>query len=161
MITLRKATPQDTPTIVRLNDAVVEMTSPMDPDRFRELFDLSSYCVVAEQDGEVIGFVLAMQMGDVYANANFEWFSQRLNNFVYIDRIVIDERARGHGLGKRFYDHISDVASANGCLVMCAEMDLVPPNESSLKFHQNFGFVKLGERKYDSGKIVSMQIVGL
>lgn len=161
MITLRDATLTDTTTIVALNDAVVEVTSPMDADRFKVLFDISSHCVVAEQDGDVIGFVLAMQTGDAYENANFDWFSQRLNNFVYIDRIAIAEAGRGHGLGGKLYAHVVDAARKAGCLVMCAEMDLVPPNEQSLKFHKKSGFVKLGEREYESGKIVSMQIVGL
>lgn len=161
MITLRDATLQDASTIVELNDAVVEVTSPMDTERFKLLLDLSSHCVVAEQDGDVIGFVLAMQSGDAYENANFEWFTQRLNNFVYVDRIVIADAGRGRGLGGKLYKHVADAARKTGCLVMSAEMDLVPPNEHSLQFHKKSGFVKLGEREYESGKIVSMQIVGL
>lgn len=161
MITLRDATLADTPKIVALNDAVVEVTSPMGADRFEALFNLSSHCTVAEKDGVVIGFVLAMQSGDAYENANFDWFSQRLNNFVYIDRIVIAKAGRGHGLGCRLYAHVAEAARKNGCLVMCAEMDLEPPNEHSLKFHKNAEFVKLGEREYDTGKVVSMQLKGL
>lgn len=161
MIELRDATPDDTNAIVALNEDVVAVTSPMDADRFRQLLDLSAHCVVAEQDGTVIGFVLAMQQGAPYVNGNFGWFSDRLNRFVYIDRIVISKAGRGHGLGGRLYDHVAAAARDAGCLVMAAEMDLDPPNEQSLKFHEKAGFVKLGTRQLDSGKTVSMQIRGL
>ncbi len=161
MITLRAATPQDTPRIVDLNAQVVAVTSPMDADRFAQLHSLSTHCVVAEKDGSVLGFVLAMEKGAPYPNGNYSWFSERLNNFVYIDRIVIAKEGLGHGLGRRLYAHVSDAAKVNGCTVMCAEMDLDPPNEQSLKFHAGNGFVRLGTRQLDSGKTVSMQVKNL
>lgn len=161
MITLRAPVPEDTPTIVALNEAVVAVTSPMDAARFLYLLEVSDFCIVAEEDGAVIGFVIAMQNGAAYENANFEWFSERLNRFVYIDRIVIGENGRGKGLGKQLYAHVAAAAKADGRLVMAAEMDLVPPNEGSLGFHRKNGFFGLGERTYDTGKVVSMQIKGL
>ncbi len=161
MISLRKATHADSPAIVALNEEVVAVTSPMDTGRFGQLFELSSHCVVAERNGAVIGFVLAMQQGAAYANGNYNWFAERLNNFVYVDRIVIAKEGRGHGLGDRLYRHVAEAASKDGCLVMAAEMDLEPPNEPSLKFHEREGFVELGVRKLESGKLVSMQVKGL
>ncbi|WP_299586342.1 GNAT family N-acetyltransferase [uncultured Tateyamaria sp.] len=161
MITFRTPKPQDTETIVALNEAVVAVTSPMDSARFLHLLDLSDFCIVAEDAGAVIGFVIAMQDGAPYDNANFAWFSERLNKFVYIDRIVIGAGGRGKGLGKQLYDQVSAAAKAQGRLVMAAEMDLVPPNEGSLGFHKKSGFVALGERTYDTGKVVSMQIKNL
>ena len=161
MIHLRDATAEDIPTIVALNEEVVSVTSPMDADRFQELWELSAQCVVAEQNGAVIGFVLAMQAGANYVNGNFHWFSERLNNFVYVDRIVISQDGRGHGLGGRMYQHVAEAAQKDGCLVMSAELDLEPPNEPSLRFHEKQGFVRLGVRALESGKLVSMQIKGL
>lgn len=161
MVTLRPATRADTARIVALNEAVVAVTSPMDDARCHHLLALADPCVVAEQDGAVIGFVLAMQSGAAYANDNFTWFSARLSSFVYIDRIVISEAGRGLGLGTRLYDHVSEIATAKGRLVMAAEMDLDPPNEGSLRFHKRHGFVALGSRVLVSGKTVSMQIKGL
>ena len=161
MISLRDAKPEDIPSIVTLNKEIVAVTSPMDSDRFEELWRLSSHCVVAEKDGAVIGFVLAMQKGAAYENGNYNWFSDRLNNFVYVDRIVVSKEGRGLGVGSRLYHHVAEAAKDDGCLVMSAEMDLVPPNEQSLRFHEKDGFVELGSRELESGKIVSMQIKGL
>lgn len=161
MITFRDATEEDAQAICALNDAVVAVTSPMDTDRFKYLLDLSNPCIAAEKAGEVIGFVLAMQIGAGYENDNFNWFAARLNNFVYIDRIVIGAAGQRQGLGVKLYDAVAEAARAQGCLVMCAEMDLDPPNEESLAFHAKSGFVPLGTRAYDTGKVVSMQIKGL
>ena len=161
MIKFRAPVPEDTATIVALNEAVVDVTSPMDGARFQHLLELSDFCIVAEEGGKVIGFVIAMQDGAAYENANFEWFSERLKKFVYIDRVVIGEGGRGKGLGKQLYDQVSGAAKKGGRLVMAAEMDFVPPNVGSLAFHKKSGFFALGARTYDTGKVVSMQIKGL
>lgn len=156
MPTLRPATPNDTHAIVALNAAVVEVTSPMDHARAEALMAIADHCLVAEAEGQVVGFVLAMQTGAAYENANFAWFSARLNNFVYVDRIVIGEAGRGQGLGARLYERV--IQQSQGCLMMAAEMDLDPPNEASLAFHRARGFLQIGTRTYETGKTVSMQI---
>lgn len=158
MIRLRDATLEDAEAIVALNADVVELTSPMDDGRFGELYRLRSDCIAAEKDGAVIGFVLAMRQGAAYVNDNFNWFSGRLNKFVYIDRIVISEEGRGQGLGGRLYAQVAESARKSGCLVMAAEMNLQPPNEHSLHFHEKDGFVEIGIREPEAGKLVSMQM---
>ena len=157
MTRLRGAGPGDTGAIVALNEEVVAVTSPMDAARFGELRALASDCIVAEDEGTVVGFVLAMRQGAAYDNGNFDWFSARLDKFVYIDRIAISEAGRGKGLGGRLYAQVAGAARRDGCLVMCAEMDLEPPNEQSLAFHRKQGFEEIGTRRLESGKTVSMQ----
>ena len=161
MIRLRDASLKDAAGILALNEESVAVTSPMDAARFKELFALSSHCIVAEKESAVMGFVLAMQKHAAYDNGNYDWFATRLNNFVYIDRIVIAKEARGDGIGSKLYDHVAHAAKQDGCLVMAAEINIVPPNEPSLTFHQKYGFVRLGEREPESGKIVSMQVKNL
>jgi predicted GNAT superfamily acetyltransferase len=155
-MTLRPATPGDVPALVDLNAAVVAVTSPMDAARARALLTLATFCTVAECEGRVIGFVLAMAAGDSYDNANFRWFADRLDRFVYIDRVVVADSARGLGLGTALYDDL--LRQGAGCRFMAAEMDLVPANPGSLAFHKARGFVEIGTRTYDTGKIVSMQV---
>jgi len=53
---------------------------------------------------------------------------------------------------------VIDWAQQQGLLQIAAEMDLMPPNEDSLKFHQKRGFVAIGSRELESGKTVSMQV---
>lgn len=161
MIHLRTATLADTAAIVAMNADVVAVTSPMDAARFAHLFAICEYCIIAE-DGDVpVGFVLAMRDGAAYENGNYDWFLKRLGRFVYIDRIVISEAGRGQGVGGLLYEYVAKVAKESGALVMAAEMDLEPPNIGSLQFHKKIGFNELGSRALDSGKVVSMQVLGL
>jgi len=160
-IALRPATSADIDAIVVLNAAVVAVTSPMDHARCAELLALASHARVAERAGSVIGFILAMLPDDAYANANFAWFGERLRRFAYIDRVVIAAEARGGGLGSRFYDDLAQQARARDMLLLAAEMDLDPPNHGSLAFHAARGFVPIGTRRYDDGKVVSMQVCAL
>jgi predicted GNAT superfamily acetyltransferase len=161
MIEFRTARPDDAAEIVALNDAVSAVTSPMDMGRFATLLELSHACLVAAEDRAVLGFVLAMRDGAAYPNPNFDWFSERLKRFLYIDRIVVGPAARGKGLGRQLYDRVGAVAKADGCLLMAAEIDIDPPNTGSLQFHEKYGFAPIGRRRYETGKVVSMQIKGL
>ena len=158
---LRATEPGDAAAIVALNATVVAVTSPMDEARLQALLAIGASCTVVERAGEVIGFMLVMHDEAMYENGNFQWFSDRLRRFAYVDRIVIGDAARGLGLGRTLYDHLSHVAGAQHKLILAAEIDLVPANPGSMKFHHAYGFVELGQRLLDNGKIVSMQVKGL
>jgi predicted GNAT superfamily acetyltransferase len=158
---VRHAKADDADTITALNEVFVSVTSPMDSERFRELFKLSSYCLVAEAPNEVLGFVMAMTNGAPYDNGNYKWFDDRVSDMVYVDRIVLASEARGQGVGRVLYRYLSELALGAGCSVMTAEMDIDPPNAHSVHFHRMLGFAEIGQRTLDSGKRVSMQSVAL
>ena len=154
---IRSANPTDASQIAELNNVFVSVTSPMDAQRFLELFDLCSYCLVVDDGERLLGFVIAMRNAAPYNNANYQWFETRVQHMVYVDRIVLAADARGQGLGHQLYDELSTMALADGCKVMTAEMDIEPPNTHSLHFHGKRGFLEHGQRVLESGKRVSMQ----
>ena len=154
---IRNARKEDAAQISALNDVFVAVTSPMNEARFLHLLALSGYCLVAEVDSSVVGFVIAMRNGVAYDNDNYRWFDARLSEMVYVDRIVLARDARGRGIAAQLYDHLGKLAIADGCCVMTAEMDFDPPNTLSLHFHKKRGFVERGQRVLDGGKTVSMQ----
>ena len=154
---IRSANPTDASQIAELNEVFVSVTSQMDAERFLELFDLCSYCLVVDVGERLQGFVIAMRNAVPYDNRNYQWFEKRVRNMVYVDRIVLAADARGQGLGHQLYDALSTMALADGCKVMTVEMDIEPPNKHSLRFHTKRGFVEQGQRELDGGKRVSMQ----
>lgn len=154
---IRHAMKEDAGQISALNDVFVAVTSPMNEARFLHLLALSGYCVVAEVDSTVVGFVIAMRSGAPYDNDNYRWFDTRLSEMVYVDRIVLARDSRGRGIAAQLYEHLGELAIADGCCVMTAEMDLDPPNTHSLHFHKKRGFVEQGRRVLEGGKTVSMQ----
>jgi predicted GNAT superfamily acetyltransferase len=102
----------------------------------------------------VAGFVLVFGSGTDYDSENYRWFSRRYpDGFHYLDRIVLDERFRRRGLGRRVYGAVEADAAAHGRLVL--EVNLEPPNDPSLAFHRARGFVEVG-RLANGGKVVAL-----
>ena len=85
---IRLANPTDAPQIADLNEVFVSVTSPMDTQRFLELYALCSYCLVVEDGERLLGFVIAMRNAASYDNGNYQWFEARVPCMVYVDRIV-------------------------------------------------------------------------
>lgn len=77
--------------ILELNAGEVQYTSAMDMAGFARLEKLADYCKVALAHGEVAAFIIAMPSTAGYINDNFSWFAARYDNFLYIDRIVVEK----------------------------------------------------------------------
>ncbi len=158
-IEIRPALEDDYPAIVALNDGVVEMTSPMDLNRLRELAAAADYLRVVESDGALLGFLLAFRAGADYPNANFDWFSAHYDDFVYVDRVVIAAEAGGQGLGSRLYEDLFSWGRQRGIPRVTCEYNLSPPNPQSAAFHRRHNFSEAGSQTLgDGAKTVSMQV---
>lgn len=156
---IRDAVDADFGRILELNAAVIRETSAMDIARLQQLHALAFHHRIAVVDGEIAGFLLAMRDGAAYANDNFDWFSARYPQFVYVDRIVVDDAAAGKGIGRRLYGDLFDRAQQLDIDVVACEYNLEPPNPASKAFHDRFGFTEVGTQ-YVAGdsKLVSLQI---
>ncbi|MEM1279812.1 MAG: GNAT family N-acetyltransferase [Cyanobacteria bacterium P01_H01_bin.152] len=150
-------TVDDAAAVVTLNQAVVRVTSPMDTVRFVELYHLSNLRWIADIKREVVAFIL-MSEGQAYPNDNYRWFSARLKNFLYIDRVVVSAACPGLGIGRLLYSNLNDWARRAGILSICGEIDSDPLNLASLRFHEKAGFIPMGNRLLANGKQVSMQL---
>lgn len=158
-VLIRDATQADHKRIVALNASQVQHTSPMDLARLGQLDALACYHKVAVVDGQVGAFLLSMASGCGYRNENFAWFSERLSDFLYIDRIVVDARHQGAGLGRRLYGDLFDYVRHLGLAVVACEYNVVPSNNPSRAFHRKLGFRELGSEWVGGGaKKVSFQI---
>ena len=156
---VRDATRDDFEAILALNSSEVGHTSAMDSARLALLDGLSCYHRVVCVDARVSGFLLAMRNGAAYVNDNFSWFSGRYDQFVYIDRIVISDTARGLRLGSLLYEDLFAWARRNGIPFVTCEYNIVPPNEPSRLFHEKFGFREQGTQWVDNhSKQVSLQV---
>lgn len=90
-----------------------------------------------------------------YDSVNFQWFRERLDRFVYIDRIVVSENHRGAGLARILYDRLFTLARAAGHHTVTCEVNAVPPNPGSDAFHARMGFEEMGLAELaDRGKTV-------
>lgn len=152
-IVIRDVEEKDYDFILNLNEVNVEVLSPMPMERMLWLKSMCDMFVVAEVDGEPAAFLMAIREGHPYDSENYVWFSKTYPEFLYIDRIVIDEPYRAFGLGRRLYDAVKDRARETGVKVVTCEVDTIPYNETSLKFHEAMGFKEVGEQIIRGGEI--------
>ncbi len=118
------------------------------------LLALSSLALAAVgSDGEVHGFVVAVDPGSAYDSENYRFFEDRGTAHVYVDRIVVDAAARGSGLGRQLYDAVFERARSTGRAEVTCEVNLEPPNPESLAFHERLGFTKVAEQSTKGGTI--------
>ena len=102
-------------------------------------------------------FLLAFAPGAPYDSVNYRWFDARYADFLYVDRIVVAEDARGLGLASRLYRDLFRHARAQGYGRVVCEFDVDPPNPASERFHRGFGFAEVGSQRLPGGKTVSLQ----
>ena len=76
---------------------------------------------------------------------------RELNDEGYVDRIAISSNARRLGLATLMYRDFEASLPASTRVMTC-EVNLLPPNESSMRFHEGFGFHTVGTQTLDSGR---------
>ncbi len=155
---LRTTVESDFQAILELNAAEAQRTSPMDPQRLESLVRMSAYCKVVMVGGRMAAFLIALREGAPYANENYSWFASRLPKFLYVDRVVVNSRFSGRGIGSMLYDDLFGYARTEGIAKVTCEYNVVPPNPTSRAFHDKFGFRELGTQWVAGGvKQVSLQ----
>ena len=159
VLSIRDVQPLDYPTIVDINAAEVQHTSPMDRQRLQHLDQLSAYHRVVEVAGTVVAFLLALREHASYENENYDWFSSRYSKFLYIDRVVVNRNHAGLKIGTMLYQDIFSYARAIQVPYIACEYNLIPANEPSRHFHDKLGFSEVGSQWLANGtKKVSMQV---
>lgn len=153
MPNLRPVIDRDLADVLDLNQRNVELLSPMDEQRFREIEAVADHCAVIEVDGAFAGFVILVPDGTSYDAENYRWYSERYDTFTYLDRIVIGESFRRQGLGASVYDTLEGWSRER----LALEVNIDPPNEPSLAFHRGRGFVEVGQRE-SHGHTVAMLV---
>jgi len=131
--------------VLALNNSAGPTILPMDGERARLFFDEAKYFRVAEIDGHLAGFLIALTPESDYRSPNFRWFQREYDDFVYIDRIVVAGAYRRHGLGRIFYADVQSFAEVRSPR-LCCEVLLEPRDDASVLFHGTYGFREVGQQ---------------
>ena len=108
-----------------------------------KLINMSAINFYVLEDDEIIGFVICFRENSEYKSPNYNYFKNKEDKFLYIDRIVIKESHRRRGAGSYLYDHLDELAKKEG-IPLCCEVNILPKNEISLSFHFYFWGVQGG-----------------
>jgi hypothetical protein len=153
---IQPSTETDLPHILELNKVAIPAVNLLNEAEIWSLFSQAEYFHSLWLNQEVIGFLIALGPGAIYNSPNYHWFELRYDQFLYIDRIVIDPIHQGLGYGQMLYDRLREFASDRFQRITC-EVNLRPRNEASLRFHQRYGFQEVGIQDTEAGeKTVSM-----
>ena len=139
--------------IYNLNQAnTPEVGSLESMTHLKKLIELSAYNLLVLDDDEIVGFIICIREDSAYKSENYQFFTQRLKKFLYVDRVAIDEQHRRAGLGQAIYEHIFVQASADN-LPIALEVNTQPVNQISLNFHEKMGFDKVGSRDFEDHSV--------
>ena len=111
---------------------------------------------IDNEHGEVCAFCITFAPDAPDAGVNHQWFADRYESFVYLDRIAIDSTHQNLGLGALLYQTVEQrmLDSAEHSL-LCCEVNLEPPNPGSLRFHKRIGFSECGVETTAPGYVVT------
>lgn len=154
---LRPATEADVPALVELNNSATPAVPVTPAHTMTDLLDVSSLALVAtdpHEEVDPLGFLLALDPGSNYSSENYDWFESRGLDHLYVDRIVLGERARNRGIGRQLYGAVFDAAREADRDVVTCEINLNPPNPGSMRFHGRLGFEQTGRQLTKGGEVL-------
>ena len=134
---IRPIEQHDLDTIVDLNQGALEGVGPLDYESAALLVKQSDQALVLDVEGEVAGFVITLPTGAAYDSSRYEWFEDRLDDYVYLDRIVVADTHRRQGVASRLYDAVE--------AELPVALEVYDTNAPSLEFHRRRGYRKVGE----------------
>ncbi|MEO7072546.1 MAG: GNAT family N-acetyltransferase [Rhodanobacter sp.] len=149
-LAIRDVREQDLDAVLALNNAAGRSILALNASQLRYFYEHADYFRVAEIDGHLAGFLVALREGGAYTSPNYGWFATHYPQFVYIDRIVIANTYRRHGLGRVFYCDVHSYAEVRVPLLTC-EVFLEPRDDVVLLFHGTYGFQEVGQQRMGAG----------
>jgi predicted GNAT superfamily acetyltransferase len=153
MSEIQKLEPSYLETTLSLNNAHASETSLLEESSLAVLLKIAFYARGLDRGGAA--FLIALDHKAPYENPNFNWFKQRYESFVYIDRVIVAAAARGRGIARMLYQDLFAAAEQAGHNRVVCEINLHPPNAASDAFHDAMGFIEVGQAAiYNGTKIV-------
>lgn len=141
----------DFPRLFAANEASVPGVGKESEASLKKWISLSTCLVATDEADEALGFITVMEIGQpAYDSLNMRWFEtyaeETGKSVVYVDRIALLPESRGMRLGEALYqaafEHFTGVEEM-GC-----EVNTLPPNPGSHRFHQRLGFVEVGTQTF-------------
>ena len=131
--------------IFNINESYNPFLGPLKTlDNLIELIQRSNYSIFLTNKKQICAFLVCFRENSQYQSKNYKFFKKRFNKFFYIDRIGVVKGFKNKGLGTFIYNKIDAICLKNS-LPICAEVNIVPLNKESIKFHEKMGFKKVSE----------------
>jgi len=109
-------------------------------------FAVSQYCVVALEEEQIVGFLIAHDKAELEALGSNLGYMQTLKDYlfslsyphwIYIDQIAVDSNFQHKGIGQKMHDFL--FANAPDSVLIAGVTHMPVPNERSLGFFTKNG----------------------
>ena len=141
---------------LELNNLNAPAVGEIDRTTLEFLIEHSLYSFAIGTD-TLHAFCITFAPGAPYTSVNYQWFSKEYSDFVYLDRIVVSETMRNNSLGAKLYMAVEQRMLKDRCApILTCEVNLIPPNTGSIRFHNRIGFHEVGQQDSKPGLTVSM-----
>ena len=147
---IRDVRDSDLDAVLVLNQSEVPHVGSIDAARMRWYADNASYFRVAAAGDDIGAYLVGFLPRTDYDSPNYLWFCDRYEEFAYVDRIAVARSARRTGIATRLYDDFA-AAMPESVPALTCEVNIRPPNESSMDFHRRLGFEQVGSLASDNG----------
>ncbi len=135
--------------VIEINQGALEGVGPLDRDSLADLVAMADDALVLDDDGAIGGFVITLPKGVDYDSSRYAWFEERLEEYVYLDRIVVAPTHRRQGVASRLNEAIEGDLPIG--------LEIYETNEGSLAFHQTRGYREVGRLEHE-GKVNLMML---
>lgn len=150
---IRRPTLKDLCFLTRCNNSEAKWVGVEEPSFFEKYMSLPNFMVV-EVEGKQAGFLMAMGPEVDYDSLNFLWFKEKVPNFVYVDRVIVNPEFRKRGIAQALY---RTLYTLNPYIPTVCEVAIEPErNEESIPFHKKQDFSPIGIFSADCKKQCTM-----
>jgi predicted GNAT superfamily acetyltransferase len=140
----------DYDSVLALNEESVPHVNLIGIEELQWFVEYAACTRVAKIDNRLAGFLIGLRPGTQYASPNYQWFCDNYDDFAYVDRVVVSEWARRQRVAESLYEAFA--SSQSDAPVMTCEVNIRPPNDGSMVFHERMGFRQVSSQEIDGGK---------
>jgi predicted GNAT superfamily acetyltransferase len=133
--------------VLEINSKNVPEVGFIDGDKLGLLLNEAGLVQVVDLEGAVEGMMIILEEGGSYRSPNYAYFCDRYKSFAYVDRIALMPAARGGGWGPKLYDNAQQWGRGSGKSHFVCEVNTIPENPRSLRFHEVYGFRPIERRR--------------
>jgi predicted GNAT superfamily acetyltransferase len=141
--------------VLALNEASVPHVNSLTPRDMQWFLENAPYFRLIRGD-RLAGFLIGLGPGLDYSSLNYRYFCEKYEVFGYVDRVAVATESQRLGIASRLYEDYA--ATLRGFApVMTCEVNLRPPNEGSLVYHERHGFKRVATQETEGGsKLVAL-----
>lgn len=140
----------------RLNEKEAPEALSLVESVFVETANLCDYRFDLSAGGALCAFAQGLTCGQGVDHFAYQWFSMRFDDFVFIDRIIVDSAYRRQGRGAQLLEACVAKAQAHNKTLMVCQVHDRPSNKLGHLFIQKMGFNAIESVMLPSRDIVTM-----